>query len=110
MVDAALFPLDTLKTRLQSAGGLAASGGTRSLYAGISSILIGSAPGGNIETQSYRLMGAYMIIAALFFVTYESIKQALSLTLPFEQVGPHLDPPIHIVSATLAEIVIHIRF
>ncbi len=46
VVDTVLFPLDTLKTRLQSAGGLAASGGTRSLYAGISSILIGSAPGG----------------------------------------------------------------
>lgn len=45
-VDLSLFPLDTLKTRLQSRVGLAASGGSRSLYAGLSSVLLGSAPVG----------------------------------------------------------------
>lgn len=48
MVDLLLFPLDTLKTRLQAEGGLRGSGGWRSLYAGCSSTLLGSAPGGKI--------------------------------------------------------------
>jgi len=45
-VESVLFPLDTLKTRLQSSQGLHASGSFRSLYSGIPAVLIGSAPGG----------------------------------------------------------------
>ncbi|KAK0853955.1 hypothetical protein LTR02_000753 [Friedmanniomyces endolithicus] len=56
-VDLSLFPLDTLKTRLQSAAGFRASGGFRGVYNGIGSAVVGSAPG-----------------AALFFVTYEGVK------------------------------------
>ena len=56
-VDLALYPIDTLKTRLQASPGFYASGGFRGIYAGVGSALIGSAPG-----------------AALFFVSYESIK------------------------------------
>ena len=59
-VDLSLYPIDTLKTRLQSSAGLAASGGFRGIYAGVGSALIGSAPG-----------------AALFFVTYEGSKMRL---------------------------------
>ncbi|KAK1004105.1 hypothetical protein LTR91_004551 [Friedmanniomyces endolithicus] len=51
------IPLDTLKTRLQSAAGFRASGGFRGVYNGIGSAVVGSAPG-----------------AALFFVTYEGVK------------------------------------
>ncbi|OJD38768.1 mitochondrial carrier [Diplodia corticola] len=60
-VDLSLFPLDTLKTRLQSSEGFIASGGFRGIYRGIGSAVVGSAPG-----------------AALFFVTYDSVKRALS--------------------------------
>ncbi|KAF3936063.1 Mitoferrin [Dactylellina cionopaga] len=56
-VDLTLFPLDTLKTRLQSSNGFLASGGFRNLYRGIGSVFLGSAPG-----------------AALFFVSYETVK------------------------------------
>lgn len=45
-VDTALFPLDTLKTRMQSKAGFAASGGFRGVYSGLTTAVIGSAPGG----------------------------------------------------------------
>ncbi|EGX90376.1 Mitochondrial carrier protein PET8 [Cordyceps militaris CM01] len=60
-VDLSLFPLDTLKTRLQSAGGFFASGGFAGIYRGIGSAVVGSAPG-----------------AAFFFCTYESVKGVLA--------------------------------
>ncbi|OMJ30211.1 S-adenosylmethionine mitochondrial carrier protein [Smittium culicis] len=45
-VDTALFPLDTIKTRLQSEKGFRATGGFRGVYSGLSSAVIGSAPSG----------------------------------------------------------------
>jgi solute carrier family 25 S-adenosylmethionine transporter 26 len=60
-VDLSLFPLDTLKTRLQSRGGFFASGGFAGIYRGVGSALVGSAPG-----------------AAFFFVTYEGVKEGLA--------------------------------
>lgn len=59
-VDVTLFPIDTLKTRLQSGIGFAQTGGFRSVYSGMPSILIGSAPG-----------------SAVFFLTYEQVKLRL---------------------------------
>ena len=59
-VDLSLFPLDTVKTRLQASGGFVANGGFRGVYAGMGSIAAGSAPG-----------------AALFFLSYESALTAL---------------------------------
>ncbi|MCJ1268668.1 S-adenosylmethionine transporter [Lobaria immixta] len=56
-VDLSLYPIDTLKTRLQSASGFYTSGGFRGIYAGVGSALVGAAPG-----------------AALFFVSYEFLK------------------------------------
>ena len=56
-VDVALFPIDTLKTRLQSPKGFIAAGGFRGIYNGLGAAAIGSAPG-----------------AALFFSTYEFLK------------------------------------
>ncbi|MCJ1472508.1 S-adenosylmethionine transporter [Lambiella insularis] len=56
-VDLSLYPVDTLKTRLQSSAGFASAGGFRGIYAGVGSALVGSAPS-----------------AALFFVTYEATK------------------------------------
>ena len=59
-VDLSLYPIDTLKTRLQSSRGFLASGGFGGIYRGVGSALVGSAPG-----------------AALFFVTYDSLKRCL---------------------------------
>lgn len=60
-VDLSLYPLDTIKTRLQSAEGFAASGGFRNIYRGMSSVALGAAPG-----------------SALFFLTYSASKHYLN--------------------------------
>jgi solute carrier family 25 (mitochondrial S-adenosylmethionine transporter), member 26 len=59
-VDVALFPIDTIKTRLQSPQGFVAAGGFRGIYNGLGAAAVGSAPG-----------------AALFFSTYETCKPIL---------------------------------
>jgi len=64
-VDLSLFPLDTLKTRLQSSTGFLSSGGFNGIYRGVGSAIIGSAPS-----------------AALFFVTYEHCKSFLHARQP----------------------------
>ncbi|KXJ86707.1 mitochondrial carrier domain-containing protein [Microdochium bolleyi] len=56
-VDLSLFPLDTLKTRMQASEGFFASGGFKGIYRGVGSAVVGSAPG-----------------AAFFFCTYEGVK------------------------------------
>lgn len=63
-VDFTIYPLDTLRARLQAPSGFAAAGGFRALYRGISVALVGSAPG-----------------SALFFCTFEAM-QALSHQAP----------------------------
>lgn len=45
-VDMTLFPLDTLKTRLQSPCGFFKSGGFHHLYKGVGTAAIGSIPSG----------------------------------------------------------------
>ncbi|KAF9934880.1 hypothetical protein FBU30_010147 [Linnemannia zychae] len=82
-VDTALFPLDTLKTRLQSKAGFAASGGFRGVYSGLTSAVIGSAPG-----------------ASMFFVTYEGLKATLSSVFPDSRQAPM----VHMMSASGGEI------
>ena len=62
-VDVSLFPLDTLKTRLQSEQGFWKSGGFSRVYAGLGPAALGSAPN-----------------AAAFFVTYEGIKSSARRT------------------------------
>ena len=44
-VDVSLYPIDTLKTRLQSPQGFLKSGGFRGVYKGLSAAASGSAPG-----------------------------------------------------------------
>ena len=48
ITDVALFPLDTVKTRLQSSNGFWASGGLRNIYAGLGPAAIASAPSGEV--------------------------------------------------------------
>lgn len=60
-VDLALFPIDTLKTRLQDPRGFLAAGGFRGVYRGVVAAAAGSAPG-----------------ASLFFGTYETMKPVIS--------------------------------
>jgi solute carrier family 25 S-adenosylmethionine transporter 26 len=45
-VDTLLFPLDTVKTRLQSAEGFYKSGAFKGIYRGIAPVLLGSIPSG----------------------------------------------------------------
>ncbi|KFD66541.1 hypothetical protein M514_01538 [Trichuris suis] len=80
-VDLALYPLDTLKTRLQSSAGLMSTGGFKSMYAGLPSIAVGSAPG-----------------SALFFLTYEYVKGASSGWVPNRSAS-------HVLAACCGELV-----
>lgn len=60
-VDVSLFPLDTVKTRLQSTQGFWKAGGFNGVYKGIGPVVMGSAPG-----------------AATFFAAYDTSKSLLS--------------------------------
>ncbi|XP_062486268.1 mitochondrial S-adenosylmethionine carrier protein isoform X2 [Pezoporus occidentalis] len=82
-VDLILFPLDTVKTRLQSPQGFRKAGGFRGIYAGVPSTAIGSFPN-----------------AAAFFVTYENVKSMLH-----HGSASCLAPATHMVAASLAEVV-----
>ncbi|GMT18095.1 hypothetical protein PFISCL1PPCAC_9392, partial [Pristionchus fissidentatus] len=77
-VDLTLYPLDTIKTRVQSSQGFAAAGGFRNLYSGLGSVALGSAPG-----------------AALFFCTYQTMNKII---------GRH-DALSHAFAAGVGEIV-----
>lgn len=81
-VDLSLYPLDTLKTRLQSRKGLLRSGGLSGIYRGLSSVLVGSAPG-----------------ASLFFITYESTK-----TLLGGKEGGARGAGVHMLAGSLGEV------
>ncbi|KRZ19754.1 S-adenosylmethionine mitochondrial carrier protein, partial [Trichinella pseudospiralis] len=81
VVDMVLHPLDTIKTRLQSSAGFKSSGGFSSIYAGIPSVAVGSAPS-----------------SALFFFTYERSKQSVSKHI-------HNDFIVHMISAAFGETV-----
>lgn len=78
-VEAALYPIDTIKTRLQamrSGGGFGAlikNGGGRSLYAGVWGNLVGVAPA-----------------SAVFMAVYEPVKKAVIASQPEERsfLGP----------------------
>ncbi|CAH8504560.1 unnamed protein product [Schistosoma turkestanicum] len=80
-VDLALFPIDTIKTRLQSYHNSVQRTGSLRLFAGLPAVAIGSAPA-----------------AAAFFLTYEAVKDACN------DIGMH--PISHsVLSACIAEIV-----
>lgn len=91
-VDLSLYPLDTLKTRLQSSSGFLASGGFTGIYRGVGSAIIGSAPG-----------------AALFFCTYEYTKDFLSARRKVKEatdgtISAWTAPIEHMAAASLGEV------
>ncbi|KAG9098443.1 S-adenosylmethionine transporter [Ceratobasidium sp. UAMH 11750] len=78
-VDLLFFPIDTIKTRLQSSQGFIKAGGFKGVYKGVGSVVVGSAPG-----------------AAIFFTTYSTLKQSLPIA--------HTHPLNHVISSSLGEI------
>ncbi|XP_010588370.1 mitochondrial S-adenosylmethionine carrier protein isoform X3 [Loxodonta africana] len=82
-VDLVLFPLDTIKTRLQSPQGFNKAGGFRGIYAGVPSAAIGSFPN-----------------AAAFFITYEYVKWLLHTDS-----SPYLMPVKHMLAASAGEVI-----
>ncbi|KAL6261191.1 hypothetical protein P5V15_008715 [Pogonomyrmex californicus] len=82
-VDTALFPLDTLKTRLQSTQGFLKTGGFTGLYKGIGPVIVGSAP-----------------TAALFFLTYEETKAIMQ-----PRISTNYTLLLHMGAAVMAEMV-----
>lgn len=88
-VDVALYPLDTIKTRLQAPQGFITAGGFRGVYKGLSAAAAGSAPG-----------------AALFFSTYEMSKQILHDRNSSSSSGYQIpQPAIHMIAASTGEMV-----
>ncbi|XP_036286483.1 S-adenosylmethionine mitochondrial carrier protein isoform X6 [Pipistrellus kuhlii] len=82
-VDLILFPLDTIKTRLQSPQGFNKAGGFRGIYAGVPSTAIGSFPN-----------------AAAFFITYDYVKWLLHTDS-----SSHLTPVKHMLAASAGEVI-----
>uniref|UniRef100_A0A069DRW1 Putative mitochondrial carrier protein pet8 n=1 Tax=Panstrongylus megistus TaxID=65343 RepID=A0A069DRW1_9HEMI len=83
VVDVALFPLDTLKTRLQSQFGFWKSGGFKGIYKGVGPTAVGSAP-----------------CAAVFFAAYNAFKLTC---IPY--VRPHQEFIVQMAAATIGETV-----
>nr|XP_054769952.1 S-adenosylmethionine mitochondrial carrier protein-like [Lytechinus pictus] len=81
-VDASLFPIDTVKTRLQSSQGFWKTGGFRGIYSGILPAFLGSAPS-----------------AALFFTTYEAAKSVGNTYVPQQY-----DSLVHMAAASCGEV------
>ncbi|PKI85553.1 Pet8p [Malassezia vespertilionis] len=84
-VDFLFYPIDTLKTRMQSAQGFWKAGGFAGVYRGMGSVAVGSAPG-----------------ASIFFTTYESMKSFLSKNWYGDR--PANSAVVHMLSASIAEV------
>ncbi|XP_073962339.1 S-adenosylmethionine mitochondrial carrier protein homolog [Choristoneura fumiferana] len=81
-VDVALYPLDTLKTRLQSSQGFQKAGGFRGVYKGLLTVATTSMP-----------------TTALFFMSYETTKK---IAEPL--VAPQYAPLVHSAAACVGEV------
>ena len=84
VTDISLYPLDTIKTRLQSSQGFLKAGGFTGIYKGLGAAALGSAPG-----------------SALFFATYEKMKEILmnnqqKLNIP--------TAGVHMIAASIGEV------
>ncbi|XP_041978434.1 S-adenosylmethionine mitochondrial carrier protein homolog [Aricia agestis] len=81
-VDVAMYPLDTLKTRLQSQQGFYKAGGFGGVYKGLLTVASTSMP-----------------TASLFFVSYEATKNITQPLLPIQYA-----PLVHLLAANIAEV------
>ena len=61
-VDVCLFPLDTIKTRLQSQQGFTKAGGFKSVYRGLLPVLIGSMPSAGLFFAVYDHLEAPVVV------------------------------------------------
>lgn len=87
-VDLALFPLDTIKTRLQSKQGFWKAGSFRGIYNGLPSTLLGSAP-----------------TAALFFTVYDTTKTSLVNGHLFQASSVKMNATVaQLIAANLGEV------
>lgn len=86
-VDVALFPLDTVKTRLQSPHGFVKAGGFKGVYNGVTAAAGGSMPG-----------------AGLFFCTYETVKPLMASSLPNAAVAQAVAASIAETAACLVRV------
>lgn len=86
-VDITLYPIDTIKTRLQSSQGFWKSGGFRGIFQGLSAVVVGSAPG-----------------AALFFCSYETCKPWIHKNILHSNKELNKNPLTHMLSASVGEI------
>jgi len=82
-VDVSLFPIDTVKTRMQAPEGFFKAGGFNGVYRGLPAAAAGSVPG-----------------AALFFSTYDTLKGVLKRATGGDQEGP----AIHMTAASCGEV------
>jgi len=80
-VDVGLFPIDTIKTRLQSQSGFFQAGGFRGVYAGLGSAAAGSIPA-----------------ASVFFYAYDTTKKVLASSTTDSAT-------VHMVSGCVAEVI-----
>lgn len=80
------FPIDTVKTRLQSPHGFLKSGGFRGIYNGVTAAALGSAPA-----------------AALFFGVYEGLKPKVAEIQRKYDFFPGVSSLSHMVSASAGE-------
>src|SRR5438045_248275 len=74
-VDVSLFPIDTIKTRLQAPGGFLQNGGWRGIYRGIGSVSAGSAPSGSslviaLTCQAQYFSWCMSIVMRFSFLEY----------------------------------------
>jgi hypothetical protein len=77
-VDVTLFPLDTLKTRMQAAEGFMKAGGFRGIYNGLSAAAAGSMPGGmSFSNSILELFGNRRIWLFIFAIGFISIRSGV---------------------------------
>ncbi|KAJ1349794.1 hypothetical protein KIN20_005448 [Parelaphostrongylus tenuis] len=96
-VDLGLYPLDTIKTRLQSKQGFRAAGGFSSLYSGIGPVAVGSAPGSALFFLNYRLLnGLFADESTLCHAVSASIAEAVAcvVRVPSELIKQRLQASV----------------
>lgn len=126
VVDVSLYPIDTIKSRLQSKQGFIRAGGLKNLYRGLPPVLAGSVPNGKSALSSNKHTHTHAHAqqfdnqldpnqnniahstssynaAAVFFITYESVKNKLHEYRPLgPKGGAHALS--HILAASLGEV------